>query len=162
MPATTLTLGRTLAVTLQPGDDFYTELDDVCREFGIRQGYLPMFIGAFRTARIVGTCRRVEDPAAPVWDEVHLEAVEAVGAGTLAWDPEQQRIAPHLHVSLGEKRRSATGYTSHLLRAEVDFLAELVIQEVTAPELLRLPDADMYHVPLLHFGPSASPCDEQV
>lgn len=156
MPATTLTLGRTLAVTFQPGDDFYAELAAICQEFEIRQGYLPMFIGAFRTARIVGTCRKVTDPAAPVWDEVHLEAVEAIGAGTLAWDPSQQRLAPHLHLSVGEKRRSATGYTSHLLGAEVDFLAELVIQEVTAPELLRVPDPDMYNVPLLRFDSAGS------
>lgn len=156
MPATELTLGRTIAATFQPGDDFVSELHAVCREFGIRQGYVPMFIGAFRTARIVGTCTSVADPAAPVWDEVHLEAVEAVGAGTLAWDPEREELAPHLHLSLGEKRRAASGYTSHLIGAEVDFLAELVIQEVTAPELLRIRQAQMYNVPLLQFGSSVT------
>jgi predicted DNA-binding protein with PD1-like motif len=156
MPATELTLGRTIAATFEPGDDFLSALDAVCREFGIRQGYIPMFIGAFRTARIVGTCAKVTDPAAPVWDEVHLEAVEAIGAGTLAWDPEREQLSPHLHLSLGEKRRAATGYTSHLLGAEVDFLAELVIQEVTAPQLLRIRETQMYNVPLLQFGSSAS------
>ncbi|WP_335989956.1 PPC domain-containing DNA-binding protein [Glycomyces sp. MUSA5-2] len=157
MPSTTLTLGRTIAVTFEPGDDFLTELSTVCQDYGIRQGYLPMFVAAFTTASIVGTCKAVEIPAAPVWDQVQLEAVEAVGAGTLAWDPQQQKIAPHLHLSVGEKRRSATGYTSHLLGATVDFLAELIIQEVTAPQLLREPDPSMYNVPLLRFTPGTRP-----
>jgi len=159
MPATALTLGRTIAASFEPGDDFLTELDTVCKDYGIRQGYLPMFIGAFTTASIVGTCKTVKDPAAPVWDQVQLEAVEAVGAGTLAWDPQLQKIAPHLHLSVGEKRRSATGYTSHLLGATVDFLAELIIQEVTAPQLLREPDSSMYNVPLLRFTPDIERAD---
>lgn len=152
MPATPITLGQTLVVTFGHGDDFFTELNAVCEEHEIRQGYIPMFIAGFRRARLVGTCDRVDDPEAPVWTSVYLENLEVLGGGTLAWDPDQKRIAPHLHITVGEKHRSATGHTSHLLEAEVQFVTEMVIQEVTEPHLLRLREPDLYNVPLLQFG----------
>lgn len=152
MPATQLTLGRTLAATFNHGDDFFTELHAVCEAHEIRQGYIPMFIAGFRHARVVGACDRVDDPEAPVWTGVALESLEVLGGGTLAWDPEQERVAPHLHITAGEKHRSATGHTSHLLEAQVQFVTEMIIQEVAAPEMLRIRDADLYNVPLLKFG----------
>lgn len=158
MPATTLSLGRTLAVTFEHGDDFFTQLHAVLDEYQVRQGYIPMFIAGFRHVRIVGTCDLVEDPEAPVWTGVHLESLEVLGGGTLAWDPEQQRVAPHLHITVGEKHRAASGHTSHLLEAEVQFVTEMIIQEVVSPELLRIRNPDLYNVPLLRFGTTDQAC----
>jgi predicted DNA-binding protein with PD1-like motif len=155
MPATALTLGRTFGVTFNDGDDFFTELRAVCRDNDIRGAYIPMFIAGLSEARIVGACDKLDDPAAPVWSAVYLTNVEALGGGTLAWDPDNGEIAPHIHITVGEKERSATGHTSHLLDAKVQFLTEMIIQEVAAPAMQRIRQPDMYNVPLLRFGTEA-------
>lgn len=147
-----LTVGRTVMAVFDHGDDFFTALDATCRTHGIRQGYIPMFIAGLRHADVVGTCERLEDPDAPVWSKVHLTNLEALGGGTLAYDPDTDSIAPHIHLSVGLKAHSATGHTSHLLAATVQFLTELVIVEVTAPALRRVRQPDLYDVPLLQFG----------
>jgi hypothetical protein len=112
-----------------------------------------MFIAGFESVDLVGTCRRLKDPAAPVWDAVQLSNVEAVGGGTLARDPDSGALMPHLHVACGLKERSAVGHTSHLLDARVQFLVEMVIVEVVDPGLLRRRNPDLYDVPLLGFRP---------
>lgn len=149
-----LTLGRSFAVMFDHGDDFFTALGEFCRSNGVRQGYIPMFIAGFAEVDVVGTCDELEDPDAPVWSKVHLTNVEAVGAGTLAYDPVEDRVAPHVHVSVGLKAHSATGHTSHLLGARVQFLTEMMLIEVAQPTMERRRDAELYDVPLLHVdGP---------
>ena len=91
-----------------------------------------MFLAAFAEADIVGTCDRLDDPAAPVWSKVHLANAEALGCGTIAYDEREGRIVPHVHTTLGLKEHSATGYTSHLLAARVQFLVEMIMVEVTS------------------------------
>jgi predicted DNA-binding protein with PD1-like motif len=142
--------GRTIVVVFDHGDDFYTALADVCRVHGIRQGYIPMFIAGLSSVDLVGTCQRLHDPHAPVWSAVQLANVEAVGAGTLAWDDATGVVAPHIHVAVGLKEHSATGHTSHLLAATVQFLTEMVIVEVLEP-VIRVRQPDLYDVPLLRF-----------
>jgi len=56
----------------------------------------------------------------------------------------------------GLKAHSAVGHTNHLLAANVQFLTELVIVEVPAPQLRRVPQSGLYDVPLLRFGKAAS------
>jgi predicted DNA-binding protein with PD1-like motif len=149
-----VTTGRTILAAFDHGDDFYTALDQTCREHGIRQGYIPMFIAGLRTADIVGTCEELADPDAPVWSKVHLTNVEALGGGTLAYDPATDTVTPHIHVAVGLKAHSATGHTSHLLAATVQFLTELVIVEITTP-VHRVRQPDLYDVPLLRFPTGA-------
>lgn len=149
-----VTVGRTIAVVFDHGEDFYTALADACRTNGIRQGYIPMFIAGFRYADLVGTCERLDDPDAPVWSKVHLTNIEALGGGTLAYDQDTDTVAPHIHVTVGLKTHSATGHTSHLLAATVQFLTELVIVEVTEPAMRRERQPDLYDVPLLRLGPA--------
>ena len=152
MRSAELTIGRTFAVVFDPGEDFFPTLERFCTEQGVRQGYIPMFLAAFAEAEIVGACEKLENPDAPVWSKVHLTNTEAVGVGTIAWDQERQAISPYIHVSLGEKARSATGYTSHLMSARVQFLVEMVLVEVTSPSMTRPRDPGLYDVPLLHLG----------
>lgn len=152
MRSSELTTGRTFAARFDAGESFFPALDELCRENGIRCGYIPMFLAAFAEADIVGTCDKLDDPAAPVWSKVHLANAEALGCGTIAWDEQEGRILPHVHTTLGLKDHSATGYTSHLLAARVQFLVEMIVVEVTAPAMTRPLDHGMYDVPLLTFG----------
>jgi predicted DNA-binding protein with PD1-like motif len=147
-----LTTGRTFGVTFDHGDDFFPTLTDFCRQNGVKHGYIPMFIAGFAEAEIVGACEKLENPEAPVWSKVHLTGVEAMGCGTLAYDAEADTVLPHIHTSLGEKARSATGHTSHLLSARVQFLVEMLVVEVIAPVMTRPKDPALYDVPLLTFG----------
>jgi predicted DNA-binding protein with PD1-like motif len=146
-----LTIGRTFAVAFDHGDDFFPALSAFCRENGVQQGYIPFFIAGFAEVKIVGTCEKLDDPQAPVWSHVHLTNAEAVGAGTVAYNPETEEIEPHIHVAVGLKERSATGHTSHLLHARVQFLTEMVFVEVTAPTMQRQRNPQLYDVPLLTF-----------
>ncbi|MEU8263157.1 DUF296 domain-containing protein [Micromonospora sp. NPDC048999] len=147
-----LTPGRTIGVVFDHGDDFFTALTDACRAHDIKQGYIPMFIAGLSTAKIVGTCQRLDNPDAPVWTHVDLTNVEALGGGTIAWDDTNQKILPHIHLTAGLKEHSATAHTSHLLDATVQFLTEMLIIEINSPTMRRLPDTDLYDVPQLHLG----------
>lgn len=148
-----LTIGRTFAVVFDHGDDFYTALADFCRTHNVRQGYIPTFIAGFADTQLVGTCNKLDDPKAPVWSAVHLTNVEALGSGTLAHDPTTGEIQPHIHVTVGLKEHSATGHTSHLLGATVQFLTEMIVVEVIAPTIHRERNPELYNVPLMRFGP---------
>lgn len=151
MRAAELTMGRTFAVHFDHGDDFYPALAEFCAEHGVRQGFIPMFIAGMRDVQLVGTCEKLEDPDAPVWSAVHLENLEAVGGGSLAYDEASGTVLPHIHVSVGLKAHSATAHTSHLLGAKIQFLTEMYLVEVTAPAFSRSRQADLYNVPLLAF-----------
>lgn len=151
MRTSELKIGRTFGVAFEHGDDFMTSLATFCRDNGIRQGYIPMFLAGFAEADIVGTCEKLEDPEAPVWSKVHVTNVEALGCGTIARD-DADGILPHIHTSVGLKEHSATAHTSHLLAATIQFLTEMIIVEVDAPEITRPHTRNLYDVPLLTFG----------
>lgn len=151
MRSTEVTVGRQFVVAFDHGEDFFTALADFCREREIRQGVIPGFIAGFREVDIVGTCDRIENPDAPVWSRVHLETAEAHGSGTLAWDEAAGAVAPHIHVSAGLKGHGATGYTSHLLAARVQFLTEMLVVEIASPNLDRVPDPALHGAPLMRF-----------
>ena len=146
-----LTIGRTFGVTFDHGEDFFPTLSTFCRKNRVRHGYIPMFLAAFAEAAIVGACDKLDDPKAPVWSRVHPTNVEAFGCGTLAYDAENDDILPHIHTTLGEKARSATGHTSHLLEATVQFLVEMLVVEVVSPTMTRPANPQLYNVPLLTF-----------
>jgi predicted DNA-binding protein with PD1-like motif len=84
---------------------------------------------------------------------VHLTNVEAFGGGTLAYDHDNNQVHPHIHVAVGLKEHSAAGHTSHLPRAQVLFLTELLVIEVVSPAMRRERQLDLYDVPLLRFRP---------
>jgi predicted DNA-binding protein with PD1-like motif len=150
-----LTLGRSFGVTFDHGEDFFTALTEFCQQNKVCHGYIPSFIAGFSEVQIVGACEKLDDPQAPVWSKVHLTNVEAFGGGTLAYDEARGRVTPHIHVSVGLKEHSATGHTSHLLGAKVQFLTEMLVIEVTNPPMHRTPDPDLYDVPLLQFVPTS-------
>ena len=151
MRATEITIGRKFAVAFDHGEDFFEALAAFCLESGIRAGHVT-FIGGFSHARLVGTCEPLKHPERPLWDDIEVENLEILGSGTLAWDAENDRVAPHIHVSAGVKADSADGRTSHLLGATVQFVTELVIEEWTSPTVTRPRDPDLYDVPLITFA----------
>jgi len=151
MKSAELTLGRTFSVTFEHGKDFFTELREFCTVNNVKQGYIPFFIAGMSEVELVGTCEKIEDKNAPIWSKVHLENVEAVGAGTLAFDDETGQISPHIHVSIGRKTDAATARMSHLLSAKVLFLTEMVVVEVVQPHFRRIPNTSLYNVGLLAF-----------
>ncbi len=151
MKSAELTLGRTFSVTFEHGKDFFSELREFCSANNVKQGYIPFFIAGMSQVELVGTCEKVEDKNAPIWSKVHLENVEAVGAGTLAFDEETGQISPHIHVSIGRKTDAATARMSHLLSAKVLFLTEMVVVEVVQPQFRRIPNPALYNVGLLSF-----------
>jgi len=148
--------GRQFVLALDHGEDFFAGLTRFCADQDIRSGYIPTFVGGFRSARLVGSCEPLADPEAPLWEEVTVETLEALGGGTLAWDTEKDCLAPHIHVAAGLKGASADGRVSHLLGAQVQFVCEIPIVEVVAgtdgPALTRRRNAELYDVPLLGFG----------
>ncbi|WEH37886.1 DNA-binding protein (plasmid) [Streptomyces sp. AM 4-1-1] len=151
MRAAEITIGRKFAVAFDHGEDFFQALAAFCLESGIRAGYVT-FIGGFSHARLVGTCEPLKHPERPLWEEIEVETLEVLGGGTLAWDAENDRVVPHIHVSAGLKSDSADGRTSHLLGATVQFVTELVIEEWTSPAVTRPRNPDLYDVPLITFA----------
>src|SRR5258707_12339358 len=115
MKSAELTLGRTFSVTFEHGKDFFTELKEFCAVNNVRQGYIPFFIAGMSEVELVGTCEKIEDKNAPIWSKVHLENVEAVGAGKLAFYEETGEIFPTIHVSIGQKADSALSRMTHSL-----------------------------------------------
>lgn len=147
-----LTTGRTFGLRLDPGESFFPALEGFCRYQGIRQGYIPMFLGAFAEADVVGACDKLGDPGAPVWSKVHLTNAETLGCGTIASDERTGEFLPHVHTTLGLKERAATGYTSHLLGGRIQFLVEMILVEVTSPVMTRPADPGLYDVLRLTFA----------
>lgn len=152
MRAAQFSRGREFIFAIDHGEDFFTALEKLCAEHEIRAGYIPTFIGGFSSAKLVGTCGPLEHPEAPLWDHVEVKTLEVLGGGTLAWDIDRDCLAPHIHVSAGLKAASADGRTSHLLAAQVQFIAEIVVMEITDPSLTRPRQPNLFDVPLLTFG----------
>ncbi|MFG2440599.1 PPC domain-containing DNA-binding protein [Streptomyces sp. NPDC048508] len=150
MRATPLTIGRTFGVAFGDGDDFLSQLGAFCALYGIRSAYIPMFLGGFRSVQLVGTCDPIDDPNAPVWSSTEYSTLEALGSGTIAWDEEDDALAPHIHIAVGLKGQSAAGRTSHLLGGSVQFISELFVVEVSDPLMTR-PKFGLHKVPTLQF-----------
>ena len=92
------------------------------------------------------------DQRAPIWAPVHLTNLDALGCGTIAYDKLAGTILPHVHVTVGRKAQGADGFTSHLLRGTVQFLVEMLLIEVSSPQMSRPLQTELYDVPLLTFG----------
>ncbi|NEM91504.1 PCC domain-containing protein [Galbitalea soli] len=127
--------GRSILVVLEPGDDAIPALAAECARHGIAQGFIPVFSGAFRRVTVVGTDHAIDDEDAPLPEAVTVRNAEGFGSGTVATTDGELVI--HLHVSVGEKARSAAATTGHLLTAEVQYPVEVVVEEIVAPELAR-------------------------
>lgn len=152
MRSSEITVGRRFAVVLEPGDEVLASLTEACRQHGVRQGFVPVFSGAFRTARFIATDTPVADQEPPLPREVAVTYTEGIGSGTILWDEAAGAPVPHLHVAVGVKNAAAAAYAGHLLGAETHYTAEVLVEEVLAPALLRVPDPRAWGIPTLHLG----------
>jgi predicted DNA-binding protein with PD1-like motif len=152
MQSTEVTTGRRIAVVLEPGDEVLAAVAGACRAHGVRQGFVPVFSGAFRTARFIAADTPVADQEPPLPQEVTVTYTEGIGSGTVLWDEEAGVPVPHLHLAVGVKNAAAAAFAGHLLGAEVHYTVEVLIEEVVAPALLRVPDPRAYGIPTMRFG----------
>jgi predicted DNA-binding protein with PD1-like motif len=144
--------GRRVAVVLEPGDDVLGAVTQACREHGIRQAFVPVLSGAFRSVRLIAAEEPVADPEPPLPQEVTVAYTEGIGSGTVQWDETTGTPQPHLHIAVGVKDAAAAAYAGHLLGAEAHYTVEILIDEVVSPALLRVPDPQAHGIPTLHFG----------
>ncbi len=88
MRAHELEVGRIFAVVFDHGDDFFGALSAFSADNNVQQGYIPNFIAGFAEVKLVGTCEKLDNPREPVWSHVYLTNAEAIGGGTVAFNPE--------------------------------------------------------------------------
>jgi predicted DNA-binding protein with PD1-like motif len=147
-----VTTGRRIAVVLEPGDDVLGSVARACREHGVRQAFVPVFSGAFRTVRLIAAHTPVDDQEPPLPQEVAVTYTEGIGSGTVLWDEAAGTPEPHLHLAVGVKNAAAAAFAGHLLGAEAHYTVEILIEEVLAPAMLRVPDPRAHGIPTLHFA----------
>ncbi len=147
-----VTAGRHLAVVLEPGDEVLGSVTRACQQHGIRQGFVPVFSGAFRTVRLIAAHTPVDDQEPPLPQEVAVTYTEGIGSGTVLWDETTGTPQPHLHLAAGVKNAAAAAFAGHVLSAETHYTVEIMIEEVVSPAMLRLPDARAHGIPTLHFA----------
>ncbi len=152
MQSTEVTTGRRVAVVLEPGDEVLASLAEVCRRHGIRQAFVPVFSGAFRSVRFIAADEPVADQEPPLPQEVTVTYTEGIGSGTVLWDPVAGAATPHVHLAVGVKNAAAAAFAGHLLGAEAHYTVEVLVEEVVAPALLRVPDPRAYGIPTMRFG----------
>ena len=152
MRSAEVSTGRRIAVVLHSGDDVLESIAAVCAEHGIRQGYIPLFLGAFRSVRFIASQVPGIDPEPPLKDSVSVTYAEGVGSGSISWDAATGAPHVHLHVAIGVKDTGATGFAGHVLEATTHYVAELVIDEVLSPEMVREPDELAHGLPNLTFA----------
>lgn len=142
--------GRRIVVVLDPGDEVIESIQEACREHGIRSGTLPVFLGAFTSVTLIGTREAVVDPEAPMPQRTVVRWVEGSGSGTVASDETGTPLV-HLHASVGDKADAALGYAGHVIAAVTHYTAELVIEEILEPQLIRQADPSAHGLATLRF-----------
>lgn len=153
MQSSEVTSGRRVALVLEPGDEVLASVAAACREHGIRQGFVPVFSGAFRSVRFIAADAPVPDQEPPLRQEVTVTYTEGIGSGTILWDEVAGAALPHLHLAVGVKNAAAAGFAGHLLGAEAHYTVEVLVEEVVAPAMLRVPDPRAFGIPTMRFGP---------
>jgi predicted DNA-binding protein with PD1-like motif len=152
MQSSEVTTGRRVAVVLEPGDEVLSCLAAACHAHGIRQGFVPVFSGAFRSVRFIAADTPVTDQEPPLPQEVTVTYSEGIGSGTILWDAEAGRATPHVHLAVGVKNAAAAGFAGHLLGAEAHYTVEVLVEEVVSPALLRVPDPRAWGIPTMRFA----------
>jgi predicted DNA-binding protein with PD1-like motif len=147
-----LVRGRRIGVVLHSGDEVLSSIAAACVDHGITQAVIPVFLGAFRSARFIASHHAIDDQEVPLGDSTEVAYVEGIGSGSITWNASTGRHHVHLHVAVGVKDQAAAAYAGHLLEATTHYVAEIVIDEVLSPTMTRVPDAGSYGLANLHFA----------
>ena len=145
-----VTSGRRILVVLEPGDEVIGALGAACREHGVRQAAVTAFLGAFLRVELIGTSEPVADPDLPLPLSTVVEHVEGTASGTVAPGLDGDPVV-HLHAAVGVKDCAALGYVGHVLRATTHYTAEVLLEELHGPELVRRPDERAHGIPTLRL-----------
>ncbi|WP_172582867.1 PCC domain-containing protein [Subtercola boreus] len=146
-----LTTGRRIGVVLQAGDDVIGSIVEACRQHDVRQGYIPVFLGAFRSVRLIASHEPIADPEPPLPAAVEVAYTEGIGSGSLVWNEQTGTPTVHLHVAVGAKDRAGLAAAGHLLAATTHYTVELVLEEVLAPRMVRVADSAAHGLENLRF-----------
>lgn len=151
MQSAELTRGRRIGVVLHSGDEVLTSIAAACIEHNVRQAVIPVFLGAFRSARFIASHNPIDDQEIPLADSTEVAYVEGIGSGSITWNESTGSHHVHVHVAVGVKDQAAGAYAGHLLTATTHYVAEIVIDEVVSPTMTRIPDAGSHGLDNLHF-----------
>ncbi|WNM23458.1 DNA-binding protein [Demequina capsici] len=155
MRTSLLTVGRRLALALEPGDDVLASIAAACREHDISQGVIVTCSGAFRRVRLIATTGAPgPDPDEPLQDHVDVTFAEGIGSGTVVTDGSGE-LSVHLHVAVGVRTQAGAAYAGHVLEAEAQYVVELVLDEVTSPRMTRTATEATRGVPAWDFATSS-------
>lgn len=147
-----VSLGRTVLVVLEPGDDVIGELAAACRRFGLDGAYIPVFLGAFTEISLIGGEHPPADEDAPMPTSVVVRNCEGLGSGTVTRGADGPLV--HLHASVGAKGDSARAQAGHVLSGTVQYPTEVVLTEILSPALDRVPNSRAHGLATLSFDPS--------
>ncbi len=150
MKSQVATTGRRLVLALEPGDEVLSTIVEACRLHRISQAVVVTFSGAFRTADLIAGDHAPDDPELPSTEVTRVRYTEGVGSGTITSENDEHTV--HLHVALGAKDASGAAVAGHLLRAETHYVAEIVLDEVLDPPLLRVTHPGSSGVRILGFA----------
>ncbi len=152
-----LTVGRRLAIALEPGDDVLTSLASACRAHGLSQAVVVTCSGAFRRVRLIATTGDGgPDPDEPLADHVDVTFVEGTGSGTVTTDAAGE-LSVHLHAAVGVRTEAGAAYAGHVLEAEAQYVVEIVLDEVLSPRMSRVASEATRGVPAWTFETPSTP-----
>lgn len=117
MQSAELVSGRRIGVVLHSGDDVIGSIVEACVANGIRQGYIPVFRGAFRSVRLVASRLPIANQEVPIKDSIVVRYVEGIGSGSITWDERTDEPAIRLHAAVGAKDSMARGHVGFVLAA---------------------------------------------
>ncbi len=130
---------RVVTGRIPRGVDLITGIKEICKEYDIKHGYVPMCIGSLITARIIYA---IPDENAPI-DFVYCSPVDIQGPLELLYvqgligleDTGEQSL--HLHILVSDKDMRVLG--GHVIEGGniVAATAEIVIHELDEAEFIR-------------------------
>jgi predicted DNA-binding protein with PD1-like motif len=147
--------GRKVGVVLHSGDEVIASIAEACAAHGIRQAYIPVFLGAFRAVRFIASHSPIPNQEAPLKDSIVVSYVEGIGSGSVSWDERSGTHTVHLHAAVGVKDSVARGHVGHVLAATTHYVAEIVIEEVLSPLMARVADPQAFGLENLVLQPES-------
>lgn len=152
-----LSVGRRLALALEPGDDVLGSIESACRAHGISQAVIVSCTGAFRHVRLIATHGEPgPDPDEPLTDHVDVTFLEGIGSGTVVTQ-DDGTMSVHVHVSAGVRTEGGAAYAGHLLQGEAQYVVEVVLDEVLSPKTRRIATEATRGVPAWAFDAPSTP-----
>ncbi len=118
------TIGKTIVIKLDDGDDVYKCVQDIARKENISAAMI-IAVGGIRRGKVVVGPENTTGRPEPVFREFD-DAREIVGTGTIFWDEEGPKM--HIHMGFGRKDTVLVGCPRG--GAEVFCILELVIIEL--------------------------------